>query len=68
MLLFILFFFLFALAASLFRFLAVFVQVSLALYAVHWVAENPHVYGGYFVALLFLLLAVRAVSRWVNKP
>ncbi|WP_261574717.1 hypothetical protein [Frankia gtarii] len=68
MLLFFLFFVLFALAAALFRFLVVFVQVALALYALHWVAEHPHVYGGYSVLLIFLLLAVRAVSRWVNKP
>jgi hypothetical protein len=64
-----LFLFLLVLAVPLWRFLAVFVPVSLALWTFSWAATTSTPgYGKYFIAIIFILLAARAITKWTHKP
>ena len=67
--LFLLFLFMLGLAVPLWRFIAVFMPVSLALWTLSWaVTTSTPGYGKYMVVLVFVLLAARSISKFVNRP
>ncbi|KDA40759.1 hypothetical protein E0F15_11285 [Frankia sp. B2] len=68
MILFLLFFFMLALAIPLWRFLAIFMPVSFALWTLSWaLTTSTPGYGKYMIPVIFILLAARQVSKWTRR-